>query len=286
MPFASGQRGGEVNWTPSLGWNRPTPAHYARCKAGPPAADILAGVVPAPKVDLSNLVTIINQLDLGSCTANSTAQIVHAAMVSAGLDPATPFFSRLLAYYLARLEDGNQATDAGSQNCTVIDAACRMGFCKESVWPYDIGKFAVKPSADAVWAAYDQRGKVDLNYHRIDTVSGSELLTTMKQALTAGYLFNFGTPVTEDFCSDNIGGSPDHAAFPPVDGKGIAGGHSMTACGYDDTLTRPVFKIANSWGKEFGDGGFCYFDESYMTWYETSDMWIVLASPRFSGGVA
>jgi len=152
------------------------------------------------------------------------------------------------------------------------------------IWPYDIGKFSVKPPAEAVWAAYDQRGKVDLNYHRIDTVTGSALLKVMKQALTAGYLFNFGTPVTEDFCSGNVGGSPDHAAFPPVDGKGIAGGHSMTACGYDDTLALPVFKIANSWGKDFGDNGFCYFDESYMTWYETSDMWICTLAPRFSGG--
>ena len=267
-----------------FGWNKPTAKHYARCKAGPETNVILAGVVPAPKVDLAKLVTIIDQGALGSCTCNSTAQIIHAAMVASGLDPSTEFFSRLFAYYLARLEDGNQATDSGSQNCTVLDAACRMGFCPESVWPYDIGKFSVKPPAEAVWAAYDQRGKVDLNYHRIDTVTGSALLKVMKQALTAGSLFNFGTPVTEDFCSGNVGGSPDHAAFPPVDGKGIAGGHSMTACGYDDTLALPVFKIANSWGKDFGDNGFCYFDESYMTWYETSDMWICTLAPRFSGG--
>ena len=273
-----------MNWTPSLGWNRPTPGHYARCKAGPPAADILAGVTPVQKVDLSSLVTIIDQLALGSCTANSAAQIIHAAMVTAGLDPSTEFFSRLYAYFMARLEAGNQATDAGSENCTVIDAVCRMGFPRESAWPYDISKFAQKPPMEAVWAAFDQRGKVDVNYHRIDTVSGSALLTLMKQALTAGYLFNFAGPVTNAFCSGQVGTTPDNPAMPPTDGQDIAGGHSMTACGYDYTLARPVFKVANSWGKEFGDNGFCYFDPSYLTWDQVEDMWIVKAVPRYSGG--
>ena len=269
----------------SLGWNRPTEAHYARCKAGPPATDILAGVVPAAKVDLSNLVTIIDQGQLGSCTCNSTAQIIHAAMVASGLDPSTEFFSRLYAYFMARLEVGNQATDSGSENCTVIDACCRIGFCKESVWPYDVSKFTQQPPMEAVWAAFDQRGKVDVNYHRIDTVSGDALLTVMKQALTAGYLFNFGTPVTKAFCSGQSGTTPDAPALPPTDGQTIAGGHSMAVCGYDDTADVPFFKVVNSWGTEFGDAGFCYFDPSYLTWEgETTDIWIVKTAPRFSGG--
>jgi len=268
-----------------LGWNRPTQAHLARCKAGPRAVNILAGVAPASKVDLSKFVTIIDQGQLGSCTCNSTAQIIHVAMVAAGLDPETPFLSRLFAYYMARLEDGNVSQDAGSENCTVIDAACRMGFCPESVWPYDIAKFAHEPSTEAIWAAFDQRGKVDVNYHRIDDgVMGSALLTVMKQALTAGYLFNFGTPVTEAFCEGQAGTSPDNLAMPPIDGKNIAGGHSMTVCGYDDTVAKPYFKIANSWGTGYGDGGFCYFSQSYLTWGQTSDMWIVTAAPRFLGG--
>jgi len=63
-----------------FGWHKPTAKPYARCKAGPETNVILAGVVPAPKVDLAKLVTIIDQGALGSCTCNSTAQIIHAAM--------------------------------------------------------------------------------------------------------------------------------------------------------------------------------------------------------------
>ena len=275
-----------MNWTTSIGWNKQTPQHYARCKAGPPATDILADVVPLSKVDLSGLVKIINQLNLGSCTANSAAQIIHAAMVTAGLDPSTEFFSRLFVYFMARLEAGDQAVDSGSQNCTVIDAACRMGFCPESVWPYDVSQFAQKPPAEAVWAAFDQRGKVDVNYHRIDTVSGPALLTVMKQALTAGYLFNFAGPVTNAFCRGEVGTTPGSPAMPPTDLNDIAGGHSMTCCGCDFLVARPFFKVANSWGTDFGDRGFCYLDPSYLTWWEVEDMWICTAAPRFSGGAS
>lgn len=268
--------------TRTLGWNRPTAKHYARCRAGVKAADLLAGIVPAQKVDLSNLVTIINQGALGSCTCNSTAQIVHAAMVKAGLAPSTPFLSRLFSYYLARAEDGNQATDAGSQNCTVIDAICRAGFCPEAAWPYDVSEFAQMPSPEAWREAIDQRGKIDINYHRIDQgVTGDALLQVIYQALTAGYLVNFGTLVTEDFCSGNLGTAP---ILPPAAGQAIAGGHSMALCGYDLTVAKPYLRVVNSWGPDFGDSGFCDFDPSYLSWYETSDMWLVKATPLFSGG--
>ena len=246
----------------------------------------MGGVEPAKKVDLSNLITIIKQLNLGSCTANSAAQLVHAAMVQTGLDPSTPFFSRLFAYFLARFEDGNQAVDAGSQNCTVIDAICRVGFCPETIWPYDVKNFAQMPPPEAFRRAFDQRGKVDINYHRIDTVSGSGLLLVQKQTLTAGSIFNFAGPVTNAFCRGEVGTSPDNPAMPPIDGQDIAGGHSMTAVGYDDTLPVPVVKVANSWGKDYGDGGFCYLSQSYMTWSEVEDMWMVRAAIRYSGGAS
>ena len=59
----------------------------------------------------------------------------------------------------------------------------------------------------------------------------------------------------------------------------------MAVCGYDDTADVPFFKVVNSWGTEFGDAGFCYFDPSYLTWEgETTDIWIVKTAPRFSGG--
>jgi hypothetical protein len=262
-----------------LGWNRPTEAHYARCKAGPPARDILDDVVPADKVDNSRLCKVLNQLNLGSCTANAWAQIVRAAMIYKNPDSAPEFMSRLMTYWLARREDGTVTSDAGSQICTVADACCRMGFCPESVWPYDVTKFAKKPSPEAIWAAYDQKGKIDVNYHRIDQgVSGDSLILLVRKALTAGYLVTWGTQVSKVYCSGDLGPDP---VKPPI-GVPIAGGHAQVLADFDWTVPKPRFRNLNSWGLDFGQGGFCDVDPTYVSWSGSSDMWICTVAPRFT----
>ena len=270
-----------------LGWNRPLPAHYARCRPGVHAAELLADVVPAESSDNSDLVTIINQGLLGSCTANAWMQIIHGAMVAAGLDPSTEFGSRLMAYYLARCEDGNQTVDSGTQICTVADACCRIGFCKESAWPYDPAWFASMPPPEAFREAFDQRGQIDINYHRLDgVVEGDDLLDLIRRALTARYLVTWGTLVSKAFCSGELGFDP---IKPPTD-QPIAGGHAQVICGHNGRPDgQPSFRDVNSWGPEFGDGGFCDVAPEYVSWSASSDMWICkvaprFSSPRFSGG--
>lgn len=269
----------------SLGWNRPTDTQLARCKAGPHARDILADVVPAETVDLSYLVKVLNQYNLGSCVLNAIAQAIHAEQVRTGAPVSTEFISRLFAYYLARLEDGNQNADTGTQICTGFDAIARMGFCPESVWPYDTSKFAVKPTAEAVWAAYDQKGLVEINYHRLDGpgVSKTELLVLVDKALTTGRLVTWGAPVSNDYCSDILGSNP---ILPPI-GLPIAGGHAQALCGKNTRADgKPSYRNVNSWGASWGDFGLCDIDPEYITWSETSDMWMVSLAPRFSGGAS
>ena len=45
-------------------------------------------------------------------------------------------------------------------------------------------------------------------------------------------------------------------------GSGEAGGHEMCITGYD--VTTDVFKVANSWGEDFGDHGYLYVRSSDM----------------------
>ena len=267
----------------SLGWNRPTDKHYSRCKAGPHARDLLSAVVPAESADLTRLVTIIDQDGLGSCTANAVAQVIHGAQILAGAPVETPFLSRLMAYYLARLEDGNQDADTGSQICTVFDAVSRIGFCPEKVWPYETVWFDSKPPMEAFWAAFDQRGKVEVNYHRLDGngESGEQRLDLVRRALTVGCLVTWGAPVSEDYCSDILGSDP----IPPPRHLPIAGGHAQTLCGYGTRPDgKPFFRNVNSWGTGWGDAGFCDLSPEYVAWDEASDFWLVSLVPRFSGG--
>jgi hypothetical protein len=270
------------------GWNPPTAEHYQRAQKGRglAAVGLLLGTNAAQSANNSALTTLLDQSTLGACTAQAVAQVIFGAMVAAGADRATlAILSRLFAYYMARVEDGNQATDAGSQICTVFDAVCRVGFAKEAVWPYDVTQFATMPPWEAFREGIDQQGQVDINYHRVDApgIEGAARLLLIKQALTAGYLVTWGTQVSNDYCQGNLGTDP---IKPPASSAQIAGGHAQTLVGFDDTVPEPYFLNLNSWGPEFQQAGcapgFCKIDPTYITWPSSSDFWICRTAPRFS----
>jgi C1A family cysteine protease len=263
-----------------LGWVKPTDHQLAKLRSpGLRASHVLAGVAPADSADCSSLVKILNQGGLGSCTANAIAQMIRAAMLSAGAGPDTEFLSRLWAYTMALASNGNFGQDVGTYLGSVMDDLATFGFPKESRWPYDISTFGQKPSLDCYHDAFDQRSKQPgVDYHQI-VETGEARLQVIKQALTLGKLVAFGTPVTQKFCSEQ----PTDVIDCPGPDDEIAGGHAEVVAGYEkDSRYGERYLIAGSWGKEFGNGGFYWYSPSYLTWNETSDIWMVTRSPMFS----
>ena len=263
------------------GWIPPEPQHLARLRfAGPSAFHLFAGVQIADSADASNLVTIIDQLQLGSCTCNAIGQIIHAEMVRTGAPPTVEFLSRLWAYTLALAKDGKLGQDIGTHLCTVMDMLAQYGFPAESWWPYNVSEFGHKPPLMAYHEAMDQRAVASLAYHQI-TQSGTDRLLVVQQALTVGKLVAFGTPVTEEFCSTSPG--PGTVIQRP-NTNDIAGGHAMCWCGYerDPKTGRWRFRTVNSWGPDWGDKGFFWMDQDYLTWNETCDIWLVSSVPKFA----
>ena len=271
--------------TRKLGWHKPTDKQLSRCKAGPHARNLLSAVVAADSADLTRLVTVLDQDGIGACQTHAVAQVIHGAQVFAGAPTSTPFLSRLMGYFLARYEEGNQNDDTGAAICTVFDAVSRIGFAPESAWPYVPAQFASMPPMEAFREAFDQRGKLEVNYHRLDgNGEGSEQrLDLIRKALTVGCLVTWGAPVSEDYCGDILGSDPIQ---PPLH-LPIAGGHAQTFCGYGTKPNgKPFFRNVNSWGTGWGDGGFCDIAPEYAGWSETSDLWLVSLAPRFPGGAS
>ena len=264
----------------ATGWTPPKASDYARLKcAGPRAADILDNVVPADSADAEALVMIVDQDGLGSCVANAVGQIIRAEQLRVGAPADYPFPSRMWIYTLALAADGQQGQDVGTNICTAIDRAAQFGFCPENVWPYEVPFFGDEPPLDAHHYASDQQTKKSLGYHEI-TETGNARIEAMRKALTAGKLVAFGTPVTEAFCSEPLTGT----VMRPSPSEPIAGGHAPVACGYtvNPATGRLEFRIANSWGEDWGERGFCWFDYGYLTWGQTSDLWIVGEVPMYS----
>lgn len=257
---------------PKLGW-LPDPPKASHERPDFDAAPMFrAAPPPPPSANIRHLVVdVLDQGALGSCVANAILQAVRCSHVRQGVQGAK-LGSRLFTYYLSRAYHHQTAEDSGTFLRLCFQGLAKFGFCPESVWPYSDGseRFKRMPSMAAFRAAFDQANPT--TYRRI-SATGAERLDQIKRAIAAGYAVVFGTDVDNAFCSDVL----SEPLKPPR--SNIAGGHAMMVGGYSDN----VFEILNSWGTDWGDGGWCRFSDEYMADLITRDIWICEHAPRYSG---
>jgi len=266
----------------SLGWNAPTKETFAQLRFnGLSSSFLLQDTEAAESADATAFVEILDQGPLGSCVAQAVSQIIRGKMLQQGAPTSVPFPSRLWSYTMALAKQGDVGKDVGTNIGTMLDVLAQAGFPPESEWPYDVSQFGRKPPLAAHHAALDQEAVLAEAYHPI-VLDGDMRASSVRQALTAGNLVAFGTPVTEVFVSSDPGGA---VVQRPQPGAPIAGGHAMVVAGFeiDPATGRVRFRIANSWGKGWGESGFFWMDVDYLTWSSTSDLWIVSRAPVYSG---
>jgi len=195
---------------------------------------------------------IYNQKKLGSCTGNGIARVYHFDELKQGLlDAFMP--SRLFIYYNERVIDGTVKQDAGSEIRTGIKTIAKQGVCSEALWPYFVTKFAVKPSPECYKEALKHRA---VTYMRVQ-----QDLDHLKACLLEGYPIVFGFNVFASFESKTVA-KTGMVPMPKPKEKQI-GGHCVVIVGFDDDLQ--CFIVANSWGEEWGDKGYCYMPYAYLT---------------------
>lgn len=255
----------------SLGWQA-DPRKRPNEVPDKDASGLLGATTPLPKSascrDL--IVSVLDQGSLSSCVANATMQAIRASHVKQGAK-SPKLGSRLFAYFNSRLYDGHTGRDQGTYIRTCFQSLNKFGFPNEEAWPYNEAQVNRVPKTAAYHAAFDQRSPTE--YHRIYS-SGDERIAEIKRAIAERYCVVFGTPVSNDFCNNNLGDGP---IDPPI-GKAIAGGHAMCVVGYNgDTFT-----IVNSWGTNWGQSGYCEFSADYLSWWQTADLWICQRAPLVS----
>ncbi len=143
-----------------------------------------------PKADLTEKCpAVYDQGELGSCTGNAIAGAIEFDLLKQKLTDFVP--SRLFIYYNERVIENTVASDAGAQIRDGIKSVASVGVCSEREWPYEISKFAVKPTDQCFTDA--AKHKVVL-YQRL-----IQDLSTMKGCIASGYPFVFGFTVYQEF---------------------------------------------------------------------------------------
>ncbi len=129
----------------------------------PPEADLRAHMPP-----------VYDQGQLGSCTANAIGGAMEYVRTRQGESDFMP--SRLFIYYNERVVEGTTSSDSGAQIRDGIKVVNTEGVCPESSWPYDITKFAVRPTPDCYTSALTD---LVLQYQAVQT------LADLKDALSS-----------------------------------------------------------------------------------------------------
>lgn len=140
--------------------------------------------------------------------------------------------------------------DKGSWMEAVADALCDWGAATMATMPYDEGDYWSWGSEEAFREAPLHRPleTVPLGYGGDATIEGVKALIAS------------GVPVTFAMTSSNIGSFGDNYVLSSWEYTVGLADHAQTLVGYDDSIVedgeRGAFKVVNSWGPDFGDGGF------------------------------
>jgi C1A family cysteine protease len=205
---------------------------------------------------------VYEQGDLGSCTANAGGALYEFVQDKSSLGDYLP--SRLFVYYNTRVLENTVSQDSGASLRDTMKAMASKGACHEKFMPYDIQKFARKPTKSAYTDG--------LKHLVIKYLSIAQDLDHLKSCLVEGYPFVFGMSVYESFESDAVA----KTGILPMPGptEGLIGGHAVMAVGYDDS--KKMFIIRNSWGAKWGLAGYFMMPYAYITSSDLcSDFWTI-----------
>ncbi len=219
---------------------------------------------------------------IGSCTAQAAVGIVEYFQKRAfGIHLEG---SRLFVYKATR--NLMMATgDTGAWLRSAMGALVLCGVPEEKYWPYtdDSALFDKEPSSFVYSVAEDYAAaKYFCHDPQGAKIPAKDVLSGVKKFVAAGVpaMFGFwGFPSFEH--SDVKGGIP----YPCPDER-AEWGHAIVAVGYDDEkkivntmcriATTGALLIRNSWGGDWGEGGYGWLPYDYILDGLASDFWSIL----------
>jgi C1A family cysteine protease len=241
-------------------------------------SSVLKESLPA-KQDLRKWCSPIeDQKSLGSCTANAGVGMIEYFEKRA--DGKYIDASRLFLYKVTR-NLLNFKGDTGAFLRSAMGAITLFGVPPEEYWPYDIEKFDKEPPAFCYSFAKNFQA---ISYVRLDPSATPKdvLLKSIKNNIAKGFPCMFGFTVYNSIQQAGTSGKIPY----PCEGEKVEGGHAIMAVGYDDKMAvknetcdveaKGALLIRNSWGTEWGEGGYGWLPYEYILNGLAEDWWTLI----------
>ena len=192
-----------------------------------------------------------------SCVSQSLVAVMECAASRDSVNynndlPLSPHFS----YWVSRQKEYSNfyPDDSGLIVRDALKAALDVGVAPEASCPFRPYKINATPDNIAFSFARISRLK---SYNRCFTTE------EVKASLVDGVAVLLALEVTDNFVACR-----SHRLNGVV--KRSVGGHAMVVVAYDDSYSNldgstGAFRILNSWGKSWGDGGYCWLPYSYVS---------------------
>jgi len=190
----------------------------------------LSGTLPGPR----------DQVDTSTCTSWSTTYAAASQAARRNGLGAALILSPSFTYNVVA---GDHTCRFPTSTSATLDVLKNVGTLPIEEYVFDAGWCGRQPTPAEKQRAGRYRIK---NWSRFDAAD----LTMVKQQLTRGVAVVFGMRVGATV----MGWRGDGVI---TEDRDLGGSHAMVVVGFDDD--RQAFRILNSWGRNWGDGGYGWF---------------------------